>query len=168
MPELFKAFYTTLKWWVIMVWGLMAAILFARDVRAAEYHLLEPTYVAMEMAEIANNRDTYLSINDKGSDKFGESNEWWTYGAAVDLNYNLVRYNHYALYWDNNVHMAATNVAVREVGWEYELGVHLKQHIDVFWYHHSQHILDTERKAARFPLENMYGVRFILVETGRK
>jgi len=134
----------------------------------ADYYLLEPSYLSMEYYKIDNNRDEYLRINDEGSSKYGEGGEHWVYGAAIRLNFNLVRYNDYSLYLSNRVHMAATRCCVRQVGWEYEFGTHLGKHIDAFWYHHSQHILDQERVTSRFPLQNFYGIRFILIEQGRK
>ncbi len=133
-----------------------------------DIRVLTPTKVTMEYYSVKNNRDLYLGINDPGSNKFGESQEYWKYGAAVDMNYDILRYTDYAAYMENHVHMAASNVAVRHVGWEYELGLHLGASIDLFWYHHSQHLMDEERQAARFPLENYYGCRLVLIEKGRK
>jgi hypothetical protein len=151
--------------WVLLLffWALGSG----RAQGAEKYYLLDASRVSMEFYEVKNNRDGYLLINDRDSDKYGESNEHWTYGAALDLDFDILRYGPYALYWQNNVHMDATNVAVRHVGWEYELGARLGKHFDLFWYHHSRHIMDTDREGP-FPLTNRYGVRFIFVETGRK
>jgi len=134
----------------------------------ADYYLLEPSYLSMEYYEIRNNRDEYLSINDAGSTKYGDQFEHWKYGLAVRFNLDIIRYTDYALYLSNRVHMASTQCCVRQVGWEYELGAHLGKHVDLFWYHHSQHILDQERRTGRFPLQNFVGFRLIMIERGRK
>lgn len=129
--------------------------------------LLSPTKVSIEYFDIINNRDDYLQINDLGSDRYGESAEYWKYGAAAVFNLDVAKYGQYGLYWNNNVHMDATNVAVRHVGWEWEIGTHVGPHFDTFYYHHSRHLMEGVRDT-RFPLINRYGIRFILIEEGRK
>jgi hypothetical protein len=133
-----------------------------------ELRLMHPTKLTMEHYKVANNRDEYLHINDPGSTKYGDSSEHWVYGSAVDIDFDLISYGNYALYWQNHVHMAATNVAVRHVGWEFETGARAGKHLDFFYYHHSEHLMDMERGARRFPLVNYYGVRFVLIQEGRK
>ncbi len=134
----------------------------------AELRILDPSYLAMDYYKVGNNRDLYLGINDQGSTKFGEDGETWRYGAAVHFSFDLVSYGDYAVYFHNYVHMAATECCVRHVGWEYELGTRVGPHLDAFWLHHSQHALDLNRTPGRFPLVNYFGVRFIMLEKGRK
>jgi hypothetical protein len=148
---------------------LLFVVLFHGEAAAAELHLLEPTKLTLEGYQVPNNRDEYLRINDCGSTKYVESNaECWRYGAAVNFDLDFVRYDEWALYWRNNVHMAATQCCVRHVGWEFEWGVEASRHMDVFYHHHSQHLLDGDRPARRYPLINEYGVRFVFIERGRK
>jgi hypothetical protein len=136
---------------------------------SAGLRILEPSLLTMEYYKIANNRDEYLAINDKGSTKYGPAEgEAWSYGSAVRFNLELIKYGEYGLYWDNHVHMAATQCCVRHVGWEFEWGAHVSRHLDFFYYHHSEHIMDVERPARRYPLVNQYGVRFIFIQEGRK
>ncbi len=140
----------------------------AAPAAAQEWHLLEPSKMTMEYFKIANNRDEYLAINDIGSTKYGEGGETWRYGVATDFDLDLIRYGQWALYWDNHVHMAATQCCVRHVGWEFEWGAEISKHADLFYYHHSEHIMDLDRPVRRYPLQNMYGVRLVFIESGRK
>lgn len=135
----------------------------------SDLHLLEPTKLTMEYYKVGNNRDEYLRFNDQGADKYEESGEeTWRYGSAVRFNLDLLRYRDFAIYWDNHVHMAATQCCVRHVGWEFEAGLSASKHLDFFYYHHSEHVLDVQRENRRYPLVNQYGVRFIFIDKGRK
>ncbi len=169
MQILVKEFLKAVMWVAIIAYSLIFLTLCSVQVAKAEeeYYLLEPTRVTTEFYEVKQNRDSYLRINAEGSDRFGESNEYWNKGAAMNMDFDILRYGNYAWYWKNKVHMAATNVAVRHVGWEYELGARLGKSFDVFWWHHSEHIMDMGRED-RFPLRDYYGFRFVLIETGRK
>jgi hypothetical protein len=153
---------------LVVAWALMLLVLlYPPKAKADELHLLDPTLLTFEGYNVQNNRDLYLAIDSPGSDKFG-SDEHWRYGAAAKFNYDLLSYGFWGLYWKNNVHMAATDCCVRHVGWEFEQGLRLGQHVDVFHYHHSQHVLDEGRQSGRFPLVDNYGLRFVLIEKGRK
>ncbi len=134
------------------------------------FHVLEPTKLTLEGYYVKNNRDDYLQYSDAGSDKYAlvSGTETWRDGAAVRFNLDLVSMDDWGLYWNNNVHMASTDRQVRQVGWEYETGVHAGTSLDFFWYHHSQHVLDAERDPGHYPLVNMYGVRLVFIEEGRK
>lgn len=168
MQILLKEFIWAVMWVIGIAYVLMFMTLCSVDIaKAEEYHLLEPSRVTTDFYQVKQNRDSYLRLNAEGSTRFGESDEYWTRGAAMNVDYDILRYGDYAWYWKNKVHMAATNVAVRHVGWEYELGARLGKSFDVFWYHHSEHVMDLDRED-RFPLRDYYGFRFVLIETGRK
>jgi hypothetical protein len=147
---------------------LLILLTYAPIAWGEDLYLLEPSKLTMEYYKVANNRDEYLAINDQGSTKYGDSDETWRYGSAVKFNLDLIRFGDYGLYWDNNVHMSATQCCVRHVGWEFEAGARASKHLDFFYYHHSQHILDLERESRRYPLVNRYGVRFVFIDRGRK
>ncbi len=151
---------------LIIWWALVLALCGGRA-QGAELSLVEPSKLTMEYYDIANNRDEYLRIDDKGSTKY-DSGETWKYGTAVTFNLDLARYDQWALYWNNYVHMAATQVAVRHVGWQFETGIELSKHVDLFYDHHSQHIMDLDRQKRRYPLYNAYGIRLVFIEKGRK
>lgn len=96
----------------------------------------------------------------------------WNYRAALAFRFNILG----ALYWDNRVHTEAASSAVRTVGWWWMLGLRLHPQVDLFWEHHSRHIVDQasnsydqypEQKSRNFPVEDSYGIRFNLY-TGDK
>jgi hypothetical protein len=108
----------------------------------------------MEMWKTANNRDPYWPYQDLKN----ATDEHWRDGAATIFNLDLLSYDRYRLYWNNRAHMDNTNSQVRQVGWEWEMGLSVPK-LDVFYHHHSQHLLD-EDSTLKFPLENKYGIRF--------
>lgn len=131
---------------------------------AGEWRLLDAREVSVEFWHVENQRDAYLRFNDPGSDTFGET-ETWKYGAAMNLNVDLVRFptrQPWGIYWNNHVHMDATEAAVRHAGWLYEFGLHAGQYLDVFVRHHSRHVLDQTRDD-KFPLMNYVGARLIVL-----
>ena len=65
------------------------------------------------------------------------------------------------LFWENTFHFRTAQGKVRHVGLEYYIGLHVLSFIDVFKYHHSQHVTEVDR--SKFPLEDSYGVRLFLI-----
>lgn len=130
-----------------------------------EFHLIEMERFDMEFYEIKNHRDSYFPYNDP--DK--PSDEHWTNGYATNFNLNLVGTENVNLYLNNRVHGEATNSQVRQVGWKYELGVGFFDRLDLFWHHHSQHVLDASSNVkTRFPLDNFYGFRMNFYQKQKK
>jgi hypothetical protein len=113
---------------------------------AKEFRLLDVDRVSFEYTKIADHRDFFYT----------EDQQDLKYGMAFLIDLRLAKY----LYWDNNVHMMGTEAQVRAVGWEFEQGIRPFKQLDIFYYHHSQHVLERERGTRGYPLENRYGVRF--------
>ena len=131
--------------------ALISASGFAQD-----YHLVELDRFDFEAWKINDYREGYM---DFPSPRSGED-ERWNKGAAINFNLNLIRINDYAFYANNYVHSDATNKQFRTIGWQWETGFHFNKKVDLFWKHHSQHVLDAAREED-FPLENRYGIRLI-------
>lgn len=131
---------------------------------AQEFHLIEMEHLDFEAYQFENNRDGYAPYKDHRN---AEGQEHWVNGAAMHWNVILAEYDRWALYWHNRVHMGNTNVQVRQAGWEWEFGAHLTEKFDLFWYHHSQHILEAKTQE-RYPLQNFYGFRINLYERDKK
>jgi len=76
------------------------------------------------------------------------------------------------LYWRNWVHGRTDRQTFgqasqfRSVGWQFELGVHVTRHLDVFYHHHSQHVLDTTYLPG-FPVEDGMGIRLNIIKQGK-
>lgn len=66
------------------------------------------------------------------------------------------------LYWDNQVHALTTDAQYRLVGWQFEVGVAVFPCLDVFYFHHSQHVLDGHHPLLSFMVEDAVGFRWIL------
>lgn len=75
-------------------------------------------------------------------------------------------------YWANRVHGTSDRDTVnggsqfRAVGWQLELGARVVPQVDIFYHHHSQHVLDYAYPAG-FPVEDGVGFRLRIVEAFR-
>jgi hypothetical protein len=146
-----------------LIFIILCLLLGATTVRATEYRLLDLEKFGMEYWKTDQERDPYLPYQQPGSTTPGER---WKDGAAVTFNLTLAAIGPASLYWDNRVHEDSTNKQVRFIGWEWEAGASWDRQVDIFWHHHSQHLLD-QSSDMRYPLENHYGVRFTFYERAK-
>lgn len=109
------------------------------------FKLFEADRLDLEYRKVAVHRDPF----------YVEDTDSFRYGASVLFDVRALKY----LYWRNNVHMMATDSQVRAVGWEFEWGANVTKYFDVFYYHHSMHVLERERPTRNYPLVNEYGIR---------
>lgn len=125
---------------------------------AAEYKLIEPRDVYIDIYEYGGVYDSYLSPLDRKI----------SHGANFVTNFDILKVNGWGLYSLNKLHFDGSNSTGRIVhgGWEYEQGLTLfpikgKEYgkVEVFWQHHSRHVFDHERPDEHFPLYDRYGVR---------
>lgn len=132
--------------------------------QAAELHLLEAEHLSIEYEKIRDNRDPYFP---EYSDGVGEE---WSYAAALKWDINVIRLGEQArVYWNNYVHMDATDRQVRHVGWQWELGLNLWNKVELFSAHHSRHSLERDGlDSQRFPVRDTYGVRLIIIDRYNK
>lgn len=148
------------------MWKWLLLIL-STQAQAAEWHLLEPTYLAMESAKIVNHNDQYFGYNDPGQAPSSEGTEVWDHYTAVSWNLDLVTYHSGSgvsgLYWNNTVDGASTDHQFRTVSWQWEAGLDIQDKFQFFWAHHSQHVLDTTRDS-HFPLDNFIGGRVVFLQ----
>jgi hypothetical protein len=137
---------------------LLALLLFAAPAYAGDWRLLDLREFGMEYYSIADHRDSYMGYADPDDNPSGD--EAWVGGVAANYTLDLVMRRNIGLYWDNSIHGEGTNSQFREVGWRYELGAQLGDSVQLFWKHHSRHVLDAQR-SERFPLDNFYGLRVV-------
>jgi hypothetical protein len=129
----------------------------------AQWHLLEPRDVYIDTYHNDVVHDSYLAPDDA---TLG-------YGASFNTNFDVIKYNGYGLYWDNNLHFDQDDTGqVRAAGWQYSLNLVIfrmddKTKLEVFKQHHSQHIMDRTRPE-HFPVYDRYGVRFVIFERQNK
>ena len=136
---------------------LLAAILAASSSQAFAYNLgiFSIDYFDMRYEKFADARDPYAPQYDNN----------WLYRVATDFNISAG-----PLYWSNDVHMETIETQTpKTVGWQYELGLHLLDNIDVYREHHSRHIMDEYSPDQAIgendlPVEDVYGIRFKIID----
>lgn len=144
---------------------IMATMILLSSGAQAQYKLLDVDVVNMQFAQFACNRDPIipeLSCND------------WRGRAEINADLRVLEY----LYWKNSIHGEGTNSAFKTMGWHFELGINVSKYIDIFYEHHSRHVLDQGNathfshdgmsRMTRFPVEDSYGVRFKFYENTKK
>lgn len=125
-----------------------------------EWKLLELDTFNMEIWKNEFYRDPYMQ---EYTTRTGRGGEEWLGGAALNFNLNLLEYKpNWNLYWDNRVHMDGTQVQVRHVGWQWDMGASAGEHVDLFYKHHSRHVMD-EAPTAGYPLRDAVGIRIKIV-----
>lgn len=141
---------------------LLLILLLGAPARADDLHLLELDQFDFDTYRVINHRDPYFGYKDMGSD-----GEHWDKGAAVNFNLDLMKYAEYSWYWRNRVHGEATERQFRQIGWQYETGLEVHNYVQVYWYHHSQHVLDDAGAYGKYPLDNFVGVRYTFYKRDR-
>jgi hypothetical protein len=79
-------------------------------------------------------------------------------GLDVDLRVSVIRY----FGWDSIVHSVTTDGQFRGIGLHMRTYLNLTQEISFGHDHHSQHVLDREHPAMRFPAEDSVFVRLCI------
>lgn len=139
-----------------MKYLLVLLLLISSSSALAEYRLLQLEEMSMTAAKLGAATRDPLAPHETGA---------WTSRVALNWRFNILG----PVYWDNQAHMENTHSAVRTVGWHWMFGIRLMPALDIFYEHHSRHILDQEsptgdeydRKASRnFPVEDSYGLKF--------
>lgn len=141
--------------------AIVALLLTEGTASAYEYGLqiLDPRMVSIETWHNDKVRDPYIAPQDKSL----------SYGAAFNINMDVIRYYDLRLYMDNKLHLDQDGDTgkVAHAGWQYEVGTDLWKGRDggavqLFRYHHSRHVLDQTR-TDQFPVVDTTGLRFILL-----
>lgn len=136
---------------------------YAKDNR---FYLLTPYKASMEYIKYRDKRDAYLpDYTAFNAGHSGQNSERWDYGAQLNLNLDLIRYDNLTLYWENTWHMGATNKQVRSVGWIWKLGIPLGNKFNIYYFHHSRHCLECNPNGAerKYPMENSFHLEMILL-----
>lgn len=140
-----------LSWFVLMPWISQA------------YSVLEPDRVTFEAFKYEHYRDAYFPYDTQGG------SEVWAYGAGANIDFHLLDTGSFAIYSRNWLHLSATDKQVREAGWQWDQGLRFFNKVELFYGHHSRHLLDEppEPTAMKYPLTDTYGARLILYERAR-
>lgn len=111
------------------------------------YKLVDVDRLSVEHKWYETNRDPY----------FPDKNDWTT---KTDLYWSVRLYR---IFWDNDVHMGMDKSQVRTVGWQYILGIHITDWLDLVKDHHSRHVMENTLPQ-HFPVEDSYGFRLNFIE----
>lgn len=137
----------------------LGLVLYTSPAVAGEYKLLTMESFEMKYSDFKSQRDPYAM----------EYTEDWAYRAATSFRYSILG----VLYHDNYVHCEGLDSGVvKTVGWQWTIGLRLHRNVDVFADHHSRHVMEDYRPTVngrnQFPVEDSYGIKFIVVEdTGK-
>lgn len=80
----------------------------------------------------------------------------WEFGFAVGWeleSYNNLIYHSNKAYFDTETHKAS------HIGWQFEMGINISEHIKIFWQHHSEHAAEEARDNEDYPLDDRVGFR---------
>jgi hypothetical protein len=133
---------------------ILLALLWAGTAQAGDYRLLDVDRLDLEYGKfVPTTRDPYVP----------QYAGRWRDEIALQWDVTLLQWG----YWRNHVHTETTDPSgsVTTVGWQFELGVHLGDRVDVYREHHSRHVMEAEPEHrfeaahAQFPVEDLYGVR---------
>ncbi len=117
--------------------------------------ILGATCANADVLELRDVALQYKHFVDAGRDPMLDAPQKDEYNLA--LNMDLLG----AGYWNNRVHTKTDPAQFRVVGWELQIGAHLSNSFDVFYNHHSQHLLDKVGPNG-FPVEDSIGVNIYL------
>ncbi len=132
---------------------------FATLADADEFHLIQLEEVRVDyMNFLPGGRDPLLSYN-------GLPNR--APGKELDVHIDSTIANYF--YWNNMIH-STTDVYTdtrkddqfRVIGLNMELGVRLTSWLDVYYWHYSQHLLDTTYAYGGFPVLDAVGIHLYL------
>lgn len=144
---------------------LIFIAIFSATPALAQWRLLEAKEVYVDTYKNETVHDPYLAPDD----------QYLTYGASFNTNFDILKYNGYGLYMDNDLHFDqdSQDGQVRAAGWQYNLGLVVwqkdgKNKIELFKQHHSQHVLDRTREDLHFPVYDRVGVRWNLYQRDLK
>lgn len=127
---------------------IAASFLLASQAKAEEakstYHVLDVEKFAFEHKWADKIRDPYIPDEKNWRIK---DNLYWNVSIG------------HIFFWDNNVEMYSTDTHVLSVGWQFYMGFHVNDWLDLVKDHHSRHVLEQSRPTAAFPVEDSYGFR---------
>lgn len=75
----------------------------------------------------------------------------------INLNFEINL--HKKIYWKNKISTEVTSEQFRYVGYDFSLGIHMSNDLDIYYRHYSGHMLDYQGDN-NFREENSVGVRF--------
>lgn len=130
----------------------------------ADFHLISLDEIRVDYINyFPKGRDPLITENGLEGRELGKS-------LSINIESTLLKYG----YWNTLVHSATdsysdthANGQFRSVGLQMELGIRPFSFLDLFYYHHSQHVLDTELPY-RFPVADGVGIHIYIYSNKRR
>ncbi len=147
--------------------GLALGVGFAligRCVQADEFKAINLDQVYLEYRQYFHGgRDPLITSN-------GLSNRELEKELNIGIDTRLLKFG----YWNNIVHSTTDqdrdnhHGQFRLIGLESRLGIRISQHLDISYYHHSQHLLDTSYAHDDFPVRDGIELKIYLYSPKRE
>ncbi len=124
----------------------------------------------VQLKEVAVDYKDFVS---GGYDPLINSNGLLGREMGTELNLTLDTDVLSVFYFNNRIHGMTDELPgvgpgqFRTVGWQFQYGLRLSPALDIYYEHHSQHLLDTPG-ISHYPVNNSIGVKLILFTTGRR
>jgi hypothetical protein len=116
--------------------------------------------VTFDTTKVQNKRDAYFPQYNLLDGEGGQ--EHWSHNVTLGVDYDLFKAGPVVGYWDQKVMGYSTNYQYRKVLWDWELGARLYDRVSIFWHHRSEHGLEYNASNRKYPIEDLYGIRFYL------
>jgi len=84
-----------------------------------------------------------------------------------DVDLACLYHNDICMFWNNKIDGKSSKAAYKYASWEFSSGFATK-YVDIYYQHHSEHILEEERASKTFPIENMVMFRFKFINHPRR
>ena len=116
----------------------------------------------------------YRDYFDGGSDPLITNNGIPNRTLGKGLDFNLDTNIFSVLYWNNKVHSMTDEIVnsggkgqFRAIGWKFDLGVRATPYLNIYYRHHSQHLLDASLPY-HFPVNDSVGIELIIFSKNKK
>lgn len=153
---MWKKLYVGLAVLIIIACSIALAL---QPAEAREFHVLELKEVSMGY------KDFFDGAYDPFLNESGMADRQKDKQVNLFINMDVAKY----FYWNNRIHGTTDEGTdgygkgngkgqFRMIGWNFQLGVRPFSRVKLEYEHHSQHMLDWDRKA-KFPVEDSIGIK---------
>lgn len=145
---------------------LIISLVYAGNIFASDFRILQLDEVRVDyMSFFSKGRDPMITNNGLPDRELGKL-------LDMQISTTVLKYG----YWRSLVHSYTDAVMnseggsqFRSVGLNMELGIRLFSQLDIFYWHYSQHLLDTTSdKIGGFPVQDAVGIHLYLYSSDRK
>lgn len=86
---------------------------------------------------------------------------------AINVNINMDFATYF--YWNNVIESLTTDGQYRSIGLQTQIGVRLSEHLELGYYHHSQHLIDRQHSYMdKYPVEDAVQIKLYLYKSNNR